>query len=46
MTGDEVNEVISQPAAASCIHVPRFEVSEAIHRAQKVVGALDTTSRH
>jgi hypothetical protein len=35
MTGDEVSEVISQPAPASCIHVPMFDVSEAIQSARK-----------
>jgi hypothetical protein len=35
MTGDGVNEVISQPAPASCIQVPMFEQTEAIHRARK-----------
>jgi hypothetical protein len=35
ITGDEVSDVISQPAPASCIHVPIFEVSEASHRARK-----------
>jgi hypothetical protein len=35
MTGDEVSDVISQPAPASCIHAPIFEVSEATHRARK-----------
>jgi hypothetical protein len=34
--GDGVNEVISHPAPTSCIQVPMFEVSEAIHRARKV----------
>jgi len=35
MSGDDVNEVISHPAPASCIQVPMFEATEAIQRARK-----------
>jgi hypothetical protein len=34
ITGDEVSEVMSQAAATSCIQVPTFDASEAIHRAR------------
>ncbi len=36
MKGDVVSEVISQPAPASCIQVPMFEVTDAIQSARKI----------
>jgi hypothetical protein len=35
ISGDDVNDVISHPAPASCIQVPMLEATEAIQRARK-----------
>ena len=35
MSGDDVSEVMSQPAPASCIQVPMLDATDAIQRARK-----------